>query len=79
MNFNFEMKEKLCIEVQKFPFLFDKSNKDYKNRIALEGWKIITQSLGLEGLYVILLSLVAYPLYFCARTVYIAVHVAVTQ
>jgi len=59
---NFELKEKLCVEVQKYPFLYDKSNKDYKNRVVVdEAWKVITQSLGLEGLYVILLSLVAYP------------------
>ena len=50
-----EKKELLAGEVQKYPLLYDKTNKQYKNRVLVDqAWAKIAETLGMEGLFCIL-------------------------
>ena len=43
-------KEQLAVEVQKFVYLYDKSNPQYKNRVVNDqAWAKIATQLGIEG------------------------------
>ena len=46
---NIVQEESLSVEVQKYPCLFDKSSKGYKERDRkLNAWKKVEENLGLE-------------------------------
>jgi len=54
---NNETKEKLASEVQKWPLLYDKSDKNYKNRVLVDqAWAKVAENMGMEmeGLFLLI-------------------------
>ena len=52
---NNETKEKLASEVQKWPLLYDKSDKNYKNRVLVDqAWAKVAENMGIEGLFLLI-------------------------
>ena len=49
---NNETKENLASEVQKWPLLYDKSDKNYKNRVLVDqAWVKVAENMRMEGLF----------------------------
>jgi len=51
---NNEKKENLASEVQKWPLLYDKSDKNYKNSVGGSGLGKIAENMGMEGLFLLI-------------------------
>ena len=49
MKCNLQEEEKLCVEVEKYPCLYDKQNKGYKDKERKKNaWRKIDEELGIE-------------------------------
>ena len=52
-NTSDELKEAVIDSVREHPCLYNKSNKDYKDKIVKENaWTSISQKLGKNGMYI---------------------------
>ena len=51
---NNEKKENLASEVQKWPLLYDKSDKNYKNSVGGSGLDEFAENMGMEGLFLLI-------------------------
>ena len=40
--------EELAISVQKYPVIFDRSNKDFQEGVKKNAWQFVVEELGLE-------------------------------